>query len=92
MIPRARRFHVSLPGFQCETGHRFSWHFFMVLLSLAHELPLGGILMGLFGGLALFLYGLDQMADALKLIAGDRMKTILAKLTTNRFTGALAGR
>lgn len=47
--------------------------------------------MGLVGGLALFLFGLDQMSDALKLIAGDGMKKILAKLTTNRFTGALAG-
>ncbi len=47
--------------------------------------------MGLIGGLALFLFGLDQMSDALKLIAGDGMKKVLAKLTTNRFTGAIAG-
>ncbi len=47
--------------------------------------------MSLFGGLALFLYGLDQMAEALKAIAGERMKGILAKLTANRFMGALTG-
>jgi phosphate:Na+ symporter len=47
--------------------------------------------MGLFGGLALFLFGMDQMADALKAVAGERMKDILAKLTTNRFMGALTG-
>jgi phosphate:Na+ symporter len=55
------------------------------------SLQIGSILMGLIGGLALFLYGLDQMSDALKLIAGEGMKNLLAKLTTNRFTGALAG-
>ena len=47
--------------------------------------------MGLFGGLALFLYGMDLMADALKAVAGERMKDILAKLTTNRFMGAVTG-
>ena len=57
----------------------------------AESLQIGTILIGLFGGLALFLYGLEQMSDALKLIAGDGMKKVLAKLTTNRFTGAAAG-
>ncbi|MTW22969.1 Na/Pi cotransporter family protein [Allochromatium palmeri] len=46
---------------------------------------------GLFGGLALFLYGMEQMATALKAAAGERMKDILARLTTNRFMGALTG-
>ena len=47
--------------------------------------------MQLFGGLALFLFGMEQMADALKAVAGERMKTILAKLTSNRFMGAITG-
>ena len=47
--------------------------------------------MKLLGGLALFLYGMEQMADALKAVAGERMKVILAKLTTNRFMGAATG-
>ncbi|SDW93875.1 Na/Pi cotransporter family protein [Thiocapsa roseopersicina] len=47
--------------------------------------------MSLFGGLALFLHGMDQMAEALKAVAGERMKDILAKLTANRFMGALTG-
>ncbi|NCC26796.1 MAG: Na/Pi cotransporter family protein [Gammaproteobacteria bacterium] len=47
--------------------------------------------MSLFGGLALFLYGMDQMAEALKAVAGERMKDILAKLTANRFMGAITG-
>ncbi|WP_375748405.1 Na/Pi cotransporter family protein [Vibrio sp. HN007] len=46
---------------------------------------------GLLGGLAVFLYGMDKMSDALKKAAGDRMKTVLAKLTTNRFAGVMTG-
>ena len=49
------------------------------------------MIMGLFGGLALFLYGMEKMADALKAVAGERLKFVLAKLTTNRVTGALTG-
>ncbi len=51
----------------------------------------GSMAMKLFGGLALFLFGMEQMADALKRVAGDRMKDVLAKLTTNRFMGAATG-
>ncbi len=47
--------------------------------------------MKMFGGLALFLFGMEQMADALKAVAGERMKTILAKLTANRIMGAATG-
>ncbi|MEN8177412.1 MAG: Na/Pi cotransporter family protein [Pseudomonadota bacterium] len=47
--------------------------------------------MQLFGGLALFLFGMEQMAEALKAVAGERMKNILAKLTANRFMGATTG-
>ncbi|MCP4040336.1 MAG: Na/Pi cotransporter family protein [Gammaproteobacteria bacterium] len=51
----------------------------------------GDMTMKLFGGLALFLYGMEQMSDGLKAVAGERMKLILAKLTTNRFMGAVTG-
>ncbi len=47
--------------------------------------------MGLFGGLALFLAGLDQLADGLKKVAGETLKVMLAKLTTNRVMGAVTG-
>lgn len=56
-----------------------------------NSLNWGHMSMGLFGGLALFLYGMDQMSDALKSALGDQMKDLLAKLTRNRFTGALTG-
>ena len=45
----------------------------------------------LLGGLALFLYGMEQMGDALKVVAGDRLRDILGKLTTNRLAGLLTG-
>lgn len=45
----------------------------------------------LLGGLALFLFGMEQMTGTLKVIAGERMKTLLEKLTANRFTGVVAG-
>ncbi|ALG68867.1 Na/Pi cotransporter family protein [Beggiatoa leptomitoformis] len=47
--------------------------------------------MGLLGGLALFLYGMDMLSVALKRIAGERMHVILATLTTNPLMGALTG-
>ncbi|MBF0186430.1 MAG: Na/Pi cotransporter family protein [Magnetococcales bacterium] len=45
----------------------------------------------LLGGLALFLYGMEQMTASLKAIAGNRMKSILGTLTTNRVTGVFTG-
>lgn len=47
--------------------------------------------MELFGGLAIFLFGMDQMAQALKAVAGERMKMILGKLTSSRIMGLLTG-
>jgi phosphate:Na+ symporter len=47
--------------------------------------------MQLFGGLAIFLFGMDQMAGALKQAAGNRMKSIIGTLTTNRGMGLLTG-
>ena len=46
---------------------------------------------GLFGGLALFLFGMDVMTQALKSAAGDYMKDILGRLTRNRFVGVGMG-
>ena len=47
--------------------------------------------MGLLGGLALFLYGMQMMSTGLEAAAGNKMKTILEKLTANRFVGVLMG-
>lgn len=45
----------------------------------------------LFGGLALFLFGMEQMGDALKVVAGDKLRDILGKLTTSRVMGMVTG-
>jgi phosphate:Na+ symporter len=45
----------------------------------------------LLGGLAIFLLGLDRMTEALRIVAGDRLRDVLRRLTTNRFTGLLTG-
>lgn len=61
--------------------------------ALAAEQPMDWwqMAMKLFGGLALFLFGMEQMSDSLKAVAGEKMKLILSRLTTNRFTGAITG-
>lgn len=46
---------------------------------------------GLFGGLALFLFGMDIMTGALKRAAGDYLKDVLGRLTRNRFLGVGVG-
>ena len=48
-------------------------------------------LFSLLGGLALFLYGMTMMSDGLEAAAGNKMKSILEKLTSNRFLGVVVG-
>ena len=66
-------------------------------LVYAQETSAGGdidvftLLMRLFGGLALFLFGIDQMSDGLKAVAGNRMAALLGGMTRNRFIGAITG-
>lgn len=45
----------------------------------------------LIGALGVFLFGMKQMSDALTDLAGDRMRSILATMTSNRFRGVLTG-
>ena len=49
------------------------------------------VIFGLIGGLALFLYGMNSMSDALQKAAGEKMKKILGFLTKNPGMGGLAG-
>ena len=48
-------------------------------------------LITLFGGLALFLFGMDVMGKALERTAGGKLQTILAKMSSNVFKGFLLG-
>ncbi len=49
------------------------------------------VVTGLFGGLAVFLYGMDQMTEALRISAGAGARHALARMTRNRYLGALCG-
>ena len=63
----------------------------MIFAAETDSLSVGAMSMGLLGGLAIFLFGMEQMTGALKFVAGERMKSLLAKLTANRFKGVFAG-
>jgi phosphate:Na+ symporter len=71
--------------------------FVLALPALAGTEPDAGTIdwlnlgMGLFGGLAMFLFGMEQMSDGLKAAAGETLKDVLSRLTKNRFMGALTG-
>lgn len=49
------------------------------------------IILSLSGGLGLFLYGMRIMSNSIEKVAGAKLRSILEKLTTNRFTGILVG-
>lgn len=49
------------------------------------------ILFGLFGGLAIFIYGMNMMSESLQKAAGEKMKKVLSLLTRNRLLGVIAG-
>lgn len=49
------------------------------------------ILIGLAGGLGLFLYGMHMMSEGLEKAAGAKMRSVLEFFTKNRFVGMLVG-
>lgn len=50
-----------------------------------------GVLFQFIGGLGMFLYGMDAMADGLQKSAGSRLQQLLGVLTANKFLGVLVG-
>lgn len=49
------------------------------------------LVIGLIGGLALFILGMEMMSDGLKKAAGSKMRSILSTITNNRFIAVIAG-
>ncbi|NCU33647.1 MAG: Na/Pi cotransporter family protein, partial [Candidatus Moranbacteria bacterium] len=45
----------------------------------------------LFGSLSLFLFGMKTMSEGIQKLAGDRMRSILSAMTTNKFMGIFTG-
>ena len=54
-----------------------------------HDILMVGL--ALFGGLAIFIYGMNLMSENLQKVAGERMRSVLALLTKNPVMGVLAG-
>ena len=50
-----------------------------------------GTLFQFIGGLGMFLYGMESMADGLQKFAGNRLQRVLEILTSNRLLGVLVG-
>jgi len=59
--------------------------------TLPQEISWGFLFIGLFGGLALFLYGMEKMSEGMKKTTGNQMRSILAALTRNRVIGLFLG-
>lgn len=55
------------------------------------DLDLFNLLIGLFGGLAIFLFGMDQLTASLRAVAGDRMRSFLATMTSRRWRAVASG-
>lgn len=69
---------LETPPIQIRTkALRGGWIFFLVL--------------GLFGGMAIFLFGMDVSSEGLQKAAGDKMRVILGKLTNTPVMGVLVG-
>jgi phosphate:Na+ symporter len=91
--------HTGLPGILAPNLRAYTVFFIAcglvlpttVFAATGESMDWWTMAMQLFGGLALFLFGMEQMAESLKAVAGERMKIILAKLTTNRVMGAITG-
>lgn len=49
------------------------------------------VILGLMGGLGLFLYGMELMSKSLEKVAGAKMRSVLEFFTSNRFSGMLVG-
>jgi len=45
----------------------------------------------LFGGMGMFLYGMEMMSDGMKIAAGNKMRSVLEKLTSNRLLAVGVG-
>ena len=89
------KFNLKLPTFLASFGVILT---LLIFSSIAFGADASGnnidflkLFMGLFGGLALFLAGLDLLSDGLKKAAGETLKVLLSKMTTNRILGAITG-
>ena len=76
-------FHFSL----------FVFHFFIVSLwpNSNQKISFMLVIFKLLGSLALLMFGMKSMSEALQKMAGPQLRHVLGAMTTNRFTGMLTG-
>ena len=55
------------------------------------EISIFLMITSLFGGLGMFLYGMEMMSGGMKIAAGNKMRSVLEKLTSNRFLAVGVG-
>jgi hypothetical protein len=55
-------------------------------------MELFGLLIRVFGGLAIFVYGMKIMGDGLHAVAGEKMRSVLRLFSANRFVAILSAR
>lgn len=67
----------SKPLFYTVKAQKSSWIFFLI--------------MGLFGGVAIFLYGMEILSKGLQTSTGAKLRNVLQKFTKNRFLALIAG-
>jgi len=84
-----KKFKAGLPVLICISC--FFCSFSYAAEDSAQSISWGFLIIGLFGGLALFLYGMGKMSAGMKKAAGNKMRSILAALTQNRIVGLIVG-
>ena len=91
-IDRARK--IQITGFLTIGLLLVAWPMILAATSPAAEttsLDWATLVIGLLGGLGIFLFGMEQMSESMKNVAGGRMRDILAKLSNNRIMGLITG-
>jgi phosphate:Na+ symporter len=81
-----KRFYFLLLAFLLVFNHRL-----LAAQQNAEEIQWFFLVVSLLGGLSFFLYGMEKMSEGLKKSAGHQMRSILGRLTKNRFIALLVG-
>ena len=71
----------------------FAFHMFFIIFATEFVLKISFMLVifKLLGSLALLMFGMKTMSEALQKMAGPQLRHVLGAMTTNRFTGMLTG-
>ncbi len=84
---------IRIGGFVILSLLLLSWPFISSATSggKSNDINWEQLMMQLLGGLGIFLFGMEQMSESMRVVAGDRMRSILARLSNTRIMGLLTG-